>query len=56
MTNSQIIQNLTEQMIKKVNLRMAALGLDYEEAKEDAKKYSVAGEAVWEQVDAHFGK
>jgi hypothetical protein len=54
MTNSQIIEKLSSQLIKKIEWRMADLGENYATAKAKVQQDSVAGPAVWAVVDSKF--
>ena len=56
MKNSEIIAKLVKQISDKIEFRMRDLGNSYEEAKAIVSEQSVAGPAVWAQVDAIFAQ
>lgn len=54
MTNTQIIANLVHSLARKIEHRMVELGDSYEAAKATVSANSVAGPAVWAELDAMF--
>lgn len=56
MKNSESVAKLVRQISDKIEFRMADLGNSYEEAKAIVSEQSIAGPAVWAEVDAIFAQ
>jgi hypothetical protein len=56
MTNAQMIENFSKQLIKRVAFRMDNFGDTYEKAKAMIQIESCAGISCWLIVDKHFAQ